>query len=607
MRSHVGLVFATALAAANALAQGNATVVVEFYHLGLDHYFISAAPAEIAALDAGTHPGWARTGRSFRAYDAAATGTSPVCRFYIPPGFGDSHFYSASPSECGEVRAKFPALVYESPGVMYVGLPDTLTGACATGWEPVYRLWNARADSNHRYTIDPAVRATMIAKGYVPEGYGPDGVAMCAAPPTIVTPTDTIVIPTDITKITYPSSYVTPARPSPAPPNLCALDVASVSYPASHLGRYPLPAVTGAPLDPRIRRGMSIKDVWQKDNPSYVAGCSGDIRPQFQKTLARVKALGVDYVMLAPWTNIGVKSGAWYIMNPAENNSSTMDDVDLEWATQQAHALGLKVYWQNQVGGLFENNNLTFPAPTTDNVNRFFDAFEPYMLERAELFNRIGVDVMTASCQACWTYLGSPDLADVYATRMAAMLPKLRKVFSGQIQMHDHPAIAATPAISDNIDFIITGLWANVIAAEVPTLTKEGLKQKFRDTLEGIRNVRGPFKKPPIMVVGMPSRADYFTTGYVEETFCTAAYDITGYNDQCFQRAMVADYSLQAMFHEAYLEVLKEQAFIDVYAVQGADYWLVDSLTPSNTFPHIAYSPRNKPSEAILKAWFARP
>ena len=27
-------------------------------------------------------------------------GTSPVCRFYRAPGFGDSHFYSADPAEC---------------------------------------------------------------------------------------------------------------------------------------------------------------------------------------------------------------------------------------------------------------------------------------------------------------------------------------------------------------------------------------------------------------------------------------------------------------------------------------------------------------------------
>ena len=43
----------------------------------------------------------------------------------------------------------------------------------------MYRLWNQRADSNHRYTADPATKALMLAKGYVAEGYGPDAVIMC--------------------------------------------------------------------------------------------------------------------------------------------------------------------------------------------------------------------------------------------------------------------------------------------------------------------------------------------------------------------------------------------------------------------------------------------
>jgi hypothetical protein len=46
--------------------------VVEFYNAGLDHYFITAFPDEIAKLDNGTFVGWARTGQSFRAYASAA-------------------------------------------------------------------------------------------------------------------------------------------------------------------------------------------------------------------------------------------------------------------------------------------------------------------------------------------------------------------------------------------------------------------------------------------------------------------------------------------------------------------------------------------------------
>ncbi len=156
------------------------TSVVEYYHAGLDHYFISALAADIAALDSGALAGWARTGRTFNASLAPADGANPVCRFYLPPGNGDSHFYSASPDECAAVRTRFPTFVYESPAVMYIPLPDVQTGACAPGTQPVYRLWNGRADSNHRYTTDPAVRTEMVARGYVPEGYGPDAVIMCA-------------------------------------------------------------------------------------------------------------------------------------------------------------------------------------------------------------------------------------------------------------------------------------------------------------------------------------------------------------------------------------------------------------------------------------------
>jgi len=42
---------------------------------------------------------------------------------------------------------------------MYIALPDLATGECPAGLVKVYRLWNARADSKHRYTTDPAVRS----------------------------------------------------------------------------------------------------------------------------------------------------------------------------------------------------------------------------------------------------------------------------------------------------------------------------------------------------------------------------------------------------------------------------------------------------------------
>jgi len=165
---------------AAAAARAATVQVIEYYNASQDHYFMSSLAADIQALDSGQFQGWARTGRTFEAYPTATGNASPVCRFYIPPAQGDSHFYSASPAECQQTAAKFPTFIEESSAVMYVDLPDQATGACPAGDVPVYRVWDNRADSNHRYMIDRNLRAQMIAQGWIAEGYGPDQVIMCA-------------------------------------------------------------------------------------------------------------------------------------------------------------------------------------------------------------------------------------------------------------------------------------------------------------------------------------------------------------------------------------------------------------------------------------------
>jgi hypothetical protein len=159
---------------------GNKFRAIEFYHRGLDHYFVASTAQEVSDLVTGVHTGWIQTGYFFDVWDAAGFGASPVCRFYIPPGFGDSHFFSASPQECSVAATMFPWLVKETDAAFYIALPDTATGACASTQTPVYRLWNGRYDSNHRYTTSSIIKAVMIAKGYIAEGYGPDQVVMCA-------------------------------------------------------------------------------------------------------------------------------------------------------------------------------------------------------------------------------------------------------------------------------------------------------------------------------------------------------------------------------------------------------------------------------------------
>ena len=105
------LLLAATLATLSAPSRGEIVQAIEYYHAGLDHYFVTASAAEIGALDNGVFKGWARTGYSFGVFPAGidAPGTTPVCRFYGNPAYGlDSHFYSASPAECAEVQQQWP-------------------------------------------------------------------------------------------------------------------------------------------------------------------------------------------------------------------------------------------------------------------------------------------------------------------------------------------------------------------------------------------------------------------------------------------------------------------------------------------------------------------
>ena len=187
---------ATNFAGATAHAPALPVTAVEYYNPSLDHFFMSALQPDIDALDTQRIPGWRRTGFSFKVFPTQASGgagVSPVCRFYIPPEHGNSHFFSPSPAECATVlqntvtNPNFSGYIYETPNAFYIALPDTTTGACAAGTIPVFRLWNQRPDSNHRYTTDLAIKAQMIAAGYVAEGYGPDPVDMCAVNPALAT------------------------------------------------------------------------------------------------------------------------------------------------------------------------------------------------------------------------------------------------------------------------------------------------------------------------------------------------------------------------------------------------------------------------------------
>lgn len=150
---------------------------VELYSPALDRYYLTVDPAEAIAL--GATAGFAPTGQRFKAY--ALNGSDgrgfPVYRF-VSAGL-NAHFFTASYREY-LVLLRTPEWQFEVQP-FEAGFPDTLTGECPDGFYRVYRLFDPRT-GDHRWTSDAGLRAALVEHGWIAEGYGDLGVAMCSPP-----------------------------------------------------------------------------------------------------------------------------------------------------------------------------------------------------------------------------------------------------------------------------------------------------------------------------------------------------------------------------------------------------------------------------------------
>ncbi len=151
--------------------------VVEFYNATLDHYFITAEPAEAVMLDAdNVVTGWTRTGYQFKVNTEDAPTGVTACRFFGTPGRGpNSHFFTIDPSECNKVKSNGD-WTYEGPAFR-AELP--VAGDCPANRVPVVRLYNngIGGQANHRFVTSHSEALLAVAKGWLIEG-----AVFCAAP-----------------------------------------------------------------------------------------------------------------------------------------------------------------------------------------------------------------------------------------------------------------------------------------------------------------------------------------------------------------------------------------------------------------------------------------
>lgn len=155
---------------APAPALADERVVVEFRSNSLNHYFITAEPAEIAMLDAGiVVPGWERTGFEFKSWAPGTANGIAACRFFGTPGRGpNSHFFTIDGDECMKVKVN-PDWTYE--GLAFQALPTGVL-TCPADRAVVWRLYNngMGGEASHRYLTSHTESGDMVGRGWLVEG-----------------------------------------------------------------------------------------------------------------------------------------------------------------------------------------------------------------------------------------------------------------------------------------------------------------------------------------------------------------------------------------------------------------------------------------------------
>lgn len=165
----------------SSVPNGKTMTMVEHRYVALDYYFMTSRDADKTALDSLTN--WQRTGKSFSVLANYEIGSSPITRFYFDQIAQNksrgSHFYTLLSDEVAALQSLNPTN-QPAPGKpvnegidSYAYLPN-MSGACASGQVPVYRLFRGNArfpdDPNHRFTTDLTIYNEFVALGWDGEG-----------------------------------------------------------------------------------------------------------------------------------------------------------------------------------------------------------------------------------------------------------------------------------------------------------------------------------------------------------------------------------------------------------------------------------------------------
>lgn len=400
------------------------------------------------------------------------------------------------------------------------------------------------------------------------------------------------------------------------PCSLPSYSVGDISYPASYLGAYPLPAAATR-LPAAIVRTLNLQDVdvwWTKPAANLCANRDTYRLNALVEDLNRAKNLGVERIWVYNTTHWDDFSAPGWT---AQESQYVLPRAVLQSFVKEAHSRGIKVFYAFQwafdcdlKGACLDLNNLT-----ADQLSRILDAHKRQIVSDASFGAQIGLDGIKAELDAFQPKNAgnfSAALREVYVQKTMGTLDEIRKVFSGGVTYGQSNAIFDERIIS-KVDELILSLF---LARNVSPFNVNSWRQEVATTISnfqywiwqdsGLQSVSTPIA----WEIYAESAQEFYSSAWLDK-FCTKTAIQQG---QCPQQSMVTDFSMQAIAIEGALQALAAQAIFSSKSVSFYGYSHADVLVPTEVggggavaFPNLDNSIRNKPAEKIVQYAFARP
>jgi hypothetical protein len=238
--------------------------------------------------------------------------------------------------------------------------------------------------------------------------------------------------------------------------------------------------------------------------------------------------------------------------------------------------------------------------PTSTWFSDFLDAWTTFIVGRAVVAERLGIEALQLDWSAYW--FDVLPMKSLYVQKMTALVRRVRAVYKGKIFLG--PSFIPRkedPDLLKSIDWVHVGFIYGLSDEENARPDVAAVKSYAFRMLGWVSDWLGPEAPPVVFSFFIGSfRNALINGGWLEDAFCTPS------PEDCTQRRTRTDFSVQAIGIEGTLEAIKEQTSFKTASVEAFGYWYTDVIRPKDSFPNLSPSFRNKPAESIVFEWFKR-